>query len=214
MSVLIIPGFLGHPDEVAFRDLHKVLEAKGHNVVELAWPHFADALDKYSFSETIKHAREIIKRLPDGKLVLLGFSMGGIIATLLASEFQPAKLGLIVSPYQAGTDEDLAGKYKDWQDKGYRDVTSSVHGNLRIPFSFIEDARKYNALDYISSVHCPVLFVVAERDEKNAPSVTRVLFDKANEPKIWQEIPDMQHRYQYQPGMLEPVNKLIVDYIG
>lgn len=214
MKVLIIPGFLGHPGEVAFKELKSTLESKGHQVIELAWPHFADDLKKYSFSETIAYARMLIAGLGSQDLVILGFSMGGIIATVLASEDNPAKLGLIVSPYHVGNEQDLAGKYKSWHETGYREVISSVHGELRIPFSFVADAQKYNALDYISKVHCPSLFVVGELDDKNPPSVTRMLFDKANKPKSWHEIPGMQHRYQYQSqAMLEEVNKLMVGFI-
>ncbi len=215
MNVFITPGFLGHPGETIFKDLQTTLEGKGHYVIELAWPHFADDLQKYSFSETIAYARTVIADLGTQDLAVLGFSMGGIIATVLAAEFNPARLGLIVSPYHVGKEEDLAGKYTSWQQKGYRDVTSSVHGELHIPFSFVEDAQKYNALDYIAEVHCPVLFVVGELDDKNPPSGTRALFDKANEPKSWHEIPGMQHRYQYQSKeMLDIVNDLVVNFIG
>jgi len=215
MNVVIIPGFLGHPDEVAFRDLRNLLEANGHQVTEVAWPHFADDLDKYSFSETLTHARTVIAALPKDDLGLLGFSMGGIIATVLAAEFQPAKLGLIVSPYRVGTDDDLAGKYKSWQTTGYRDVISSVHGDLRIPFSFVEDAENYDARDYIASVRCPKLFIAGELDDKTLPATAKQLFEKANEPKEWHLIPGMQHRYQYQsPAMLAKVNEIIVSFVG
>ena len=215
MHILIVPGFLGHPGEVAFKELKATLEGKGSQVIELAWPHFADNLSKYSFRETIAYARRVITDLRSRDLAILGFSMGGIIATVLASEFQPTKLGLIVSPYHVGNEEDLAGKYRDWQTTGYRDVISSMHGQLRVPFSFVEDAQRYNALDYIDRVDCPVLFVVGEKDDKNPLAVTRKLFEKANEPKDWHEIPGMQHRYQYQSqAMLETVNRLLVDFIG
>lgn len=214
MNIVIIPGFMGHPDEVTFQELSKELEAKGHRVTKLAWPHFPDDMARYSFSETIAHARSVISPLPKDDLVLLGFSMGGIIATLLAAEFKPKKLGLIVSPYQAGSGDDLAGKYKEWQTTGWRLAKSSRYGELQVPFSFIEDARKYNALDYIQDIHCPTLFVVCEKDG-NVPNVaTRKLYDGANEPKEWHLIEGAEHKYQYQPEKLKQVNDIIVGFIG
>lgn len=214
MNIVIVPGFMGHPDEVTFRGLGAELESKGHRVTKIAWPHFPNDMERYSFSETIAHARGVIAALPKDELMLLGFSQGGIIATLLATEFKPQKLGLLVCPYQAGSADDLAGKYKDWQATGLRAVTSSKHGELQVPFSYIEDAMTYNALDYIQDLHCPVLFVVGEKDGKVPVSATRRLYDKANEPKQWHQIEGMEHKYQYQPDMLERVNRIIVDFIG
>jgi esterase/lipase len=214
MNIVIVPGFTGRPDEVTFQDLEAILEAKGYNVTKLAWPHFPEDLANYSFSETIAHARQVIAALPKDDLVLLGFSMGGIIAALLATEFDTKKLGLIVSPYQAGSEDDLAGKYREWQETGWRSVTSSKYGELHIPFSFIEDARRYNALDYIQNVHCPVLFVAGEQDGNVSNVATRKLYDKANEPKEWHLIEDMEHKYQHQPEKLKQVNDIIVSFIG
>src|SRR5689334_17126433 len=116
MKIIIIPGFTGYPEELTFKDLEKILVAKGHSVAKIAWPYFPHELDKYSFTATINHCRQTLTNIENDDLVLLGFSMGGIIATFLATEFNTKILGLIVSPYQAGTEDDLAGKYKEWKE--------------------------------------------------------------------------------------------------
>lgn len=180
---MIIPGLLGHPEEKTFKDFSSRLEGCGHVVIKIAWPHFPDNLDKYSMSETIGYVKKIVSTLNLSELVILGHSMGRIIACEVAAEMQPQKLGLIVSPYQAGTDDDLAGKYKEWKEKGYRELTSSVHGNLKIPFSFIEDAKNYNALDKIGLITCPKLFIAGENDEKVPYQSSKKIFDLASEPK-------------------------------
>lgn len=213
MNIVIIPGFTGYPEEKTFEDLEKQLTIKGHSVIKLAWPYFPDNLSKYSFTETINHAHKVVRTLDINDTVILGFSMGGIIACYLAEEFKPKKLGLIVTPYQAGSEDDLAGKYKEWKETGYRDLKSSRFGNLRIPFSFIEDARKYNALEIIDKISCPIVFIVGEKDEKVPNNVTQKLFNEANEPKEWYVIKGMEHKYQYQPEMLDKVNKVILKFI-
>lgn len=121
---------------------------------------------------------------------------------------------MIASPYQAGSEDDLAGKYKEWQTNGHRDIVSSKFGELKIPFSFIQDARQYNALELIFQIHCPTLFIAGENDDKVPVNVTKKLFDKANEPKEWHLIPEMEHKYKHQPDKLKQVNKIIVDFIG
>lgn len=214
MNIVIIPGFTGYPEEKTFEDLENTLKKMGHIVHKIKWPYFPEDIGKYSFTETVLYCHGILKEIDMTETIILGFSMGGIIATYLAKEFKPKKLGLIVTPYQAGSEDDLAGKYKSWKELGYRDLTSSRFGDLRIPFSFIEDARKYNALDTIPEIHCPVLFIVGEKDNKVPNNVTKKLFDKANEPKQWLKIEGMEHKYQYQPEILKKVNESIIDFIS
>jgi len=113
MNILIIPGFTGYPEEKTFEELTKQLINDGHNVIKIAWPYFPDKLGKYSFTETLSHTRSMLKTLNLNETIILGFSMGGIIACYLAKEFKPKKLGLIVTPYQAGSEDDLEGKYKN-----------------------------------------------------------------------------------------------------
>ena len=213
MTIIIIPGFTGYPEEITFQDLEKVLVAKGHHVLKIVWPHFPQELEQYSFTNTINSARNILGKIKDKDLIILGFSMGGIIATVLATEFRPKKLGLIVSPYQAGNEDDLAGKYKEWKVSGSRRITSSKFGELDIPFSFLEDAQKYNALKLISKIDCPKLFIAGEQDTKVPVNVSRKLFDAADEPKVWFQIPAMEHKYQYQPEILKKVNEIIANFV-
>lgn len=213
MNIVIIPGFTGYPEEKTFEMLEKQLTEKGHNVIKIGWPSFPNDLSKYGFTNTITHIKKTVNPLNNKQTVLLGFSMGGIIACEIARTFKPYKLGLIVTPYQAGSEDDLQGKYKSWKELGYRDLTSSRFGNLRVPFSFIEDARKYNALDLIYKINCPVLFIVGEKDDKVPNSATKKIFEKANEPKQWIQIKDMEHKYQYQPEILSQVNQKLIEFI-
>ncbi len=215
MNIVITPGFTGYPEEKTFQTLGETLTSRGHSVFKIAWPNLPDNLDEYSFTNTIEHVSEVIEGLDKkDELIILGFSMGGVIATVLTHKYNPIKLGLIVSPYQAGSEDDLAGKYNEWKQTGQRELTSSRFGKLTIPFSFIEDAQKYNALDIISNIKCPKTFIAGEEDTKVPLSVSKKLFDKAVEPKEWHEIPGMEHKYQYQPDVLKQVNELLVEFIG
>ncbi len=213
VNILIIPGFVGYPEEKTFEDLEKILTIKGHSVIKYAWPHLPNDLENYNLTETINYISTSLKHLNPKDTIMLGFSMGGIIACHLAKEFQPRKVGLIVTPYQAGSAEDLSGKYKEWKETGYRILPHSKYGSLRIPYSFIEDAQNYNALETISEIKCPILFIVGEKDDKIPTKVTMKLYNKANHPKEWHLISGMEHKYQYQPEILVKVNELIVNFI-
>lgn len=213
MHVIIIPGFTGYPEEITFQELSQTLLSKGHSVTKIAWPHIPDDLEKYSISETLSYSRQVLSEIDTKEMVLLGFSMGGIIASFLAKEFKPMKLGLVVTPYQAGSKEHLDGKYKQWRIDGYRKLTSSKYGDLTIPYTFIEDALQYNALEVIAQIDCPKLFIAAGADEKVSMQSTKKFFEKAGEQKELKIIENMQHKYQYQDGMLEKVNRELVEFI-
>ncbi len=213
MNTVIIPGFTDYPEGKCFLKLTETLEEKGHTVTGVAWPHFPNDLNKYCITDTIEYASQLMSNIKKENLAILGFSMGGIIATILAAKFDAAKLGMIVSPYQAGSEDDLAGKYANWKITGIRKIETTTFGKLLIPFSFIEDARKYNALDYISQCKASKLFIVGEEDANVPMIATQKLYEKANEPKQWHQISGMKHRYQHQQEKLELVNKLIIRFI-
>lgn len=213
MDILIIPGFTGYPEEITFQELETKLLAKGHKVVKIAWPNYPERLNEYNFTNTINFASQIISELNNEGLAIIGFSMGGIIAAALAMRYQLEKLIFVVSPYQAGNGDDLSGKYKEWKDTGYREIISSKYGKLNIPFSFIKDAQRYNALEFVSQIKCPKLFIAGEQDSKVPLDVSRKLFNMAAEPKKWFQISGMEHKYQYQPDILKIVDQKIIEFI-
>lgn len=213
MNIVIIPGFTSYPGDTTLTDLNNSLKDAGHQVNIIDWPNFPSNLEEYSLTNTLNFARKKIIELGTENLVIIGVSMGGIVAIYLAEEFKPTKLCLVVSPFQAGTGDDLEGKYKSWKESGFRDITSSKFGKLKIPYSFIEDARKYNALTIIENINCPKLFIVGEQDEKVSMMVSKELYDKASEPKEWLLISGMEHKYKNQPDKLAEVNLKIIDFI-
>ena len=205
---------MGYPDEKTFVDLSFQLSAIGHNVIRINPPYFPDDLKKYSLSATLNYCRqEIESKYAKSDLVLIGSSMGSVIAIILATEFDVRKLILLVPPYQFGTDDDIAGKYSEWKNTGFREYPSSKYGKLTIPFSFVEDAQKYNSLDYIDRISAQLCIIAAEKDDKVGPKPAKLLFDKAKTTKEWHLIKGAEHKYQYQPDKLAEVNKIIIDFV-
>ena len=137
MKVFIIPGFTSYPENKTYSELLIELRFQGYDATVLPWPFFPDELDKYCLTATLNSARKILKGIHKEPFIILGFSMGGIIASQLAVEFHPNKLGLIVSPYKVGCEDDWEPKLSEWQKQGFLMVTSSKFGELKMPFSFI-----------------------------------------------------------------------------
>lgn len=213
MKIILIPGFMGYPKEATFTTLEDTLTKLGHEIETIAWPNFPNNLSEYNFSNTIDLLREKLQEEPPSNMCIIGFSMGGIIATILASEIKPSKLGLIVSPYQAAKGDDLENLYDNWINKGYFEIKSSKFGKLRIPSSFIVDARRYNALEYTPKITSKVLFVVGEKDKQVKNESSKELYNQITSPKKWIKIPNMIHKYKNQPEKLKLVNNEIVKFI-
>jgi alpha-beta hydrolase superfamily lysophospholipase len=55
---------------------------------------------------------------------------------------------------------------------------------------------------------------VGDEDRTVPNTVTQILFDKANEPKEFIVIKGLRHKYKNQEGMVEKVNKEVVEFLG
>lgn len=154
----------------------------------------------------------VLKKIEDDDIVLVGLSMGSIIASYAAAKFNVSKLVLVVSPYQFGTGDDVSEFVHEWKAKGVWQFQSSSYGRVELPYSFIDDAHRFNALEVISRVMCPKLFIVGEADQRVPLSLTKKLYELATEPKTWKMISKMKHDYKRQNGMTKLVNDYILEF--
>lgn len=95
---VLIHGFAGNPQEVA--PLAHALERKGYEVVTPLLPgHHSDKkrMEKITASDWLQVIEEIVRQAIDEKkdIHLIGFSMGAMIASIMASRYQIATLVLL-----------------------------------------------------------------------------------------------------------------------
>jgi fermentation-respiration switch protein FrsA (DUF1100 family) len=100
-------------------------------------------------------------------IILFGRSLGGAVAAWLARQYLPKAL-IIESTFTSAP--DLAGELYFY-----------------LPTKFL-CKYKYNALDAIRKVQCPVLIVHSQEDRIVPFRHGRKLFDAANDPKVFLEI--------------------------
>jgi len=106
VGVLLIHGITGSPCELD--PLASVLQAEGYQVHAMTLPAHGDEpaldMDSVSAEDLLHHCKEEYFRFAEGvsTVYLIGHSLGGICALLLASE-QPDKLGGVITfsaPYE------------------------------------------------------------------------------------------------------------------
>ncbi len=105
--------------------------------------------------------------IADKDIIVFGRSMGGAVATWLASQYTP---GLLI----------LESTFTSIADMGQ-------HYYPYLPAKFL--ARiKYSSIDRIAEIHCPVLISHSETDEIVPYDLGKALFDKAPSPKVFMQL--------------------------
>jgi len=107
------------------------------------------------------------KKIPEENIIVFGRSLGGSIATYLASNVKTA--GLVVES----------------SFTSYVDIGKNFYPYMPVgPFARFS----YRTIDYIKNVHCPVMFVYSRNDEVVPFEFGLELYETANEPKEFVEI--------------------------
>lgn len=99
----------------------------------------------------------------------------------------------------------MKGIWKDWKEKGYLEKISNGKP-VKIPYAYLEDADRYNALDEVAKIKSPILFILGTKDINVVPEETKELYEKANEPKELFIVDGMDHYYKKYPELLSRVN--------
>lgn len=106
------------------------------------------------------------------KIVYFGESLGAAVAVGLAVEKAPAAL-ILRSPFT--TLADVASFHYPWMPTR----------------QLLRD--RYPSIDRITSVHVPLLVIAGDRDDVVPESMSRRLYDAANEPKRYVVVPGAGH---------------------
>jgi fermentation-respiration switch protein FrsA (DUF1100 family) len=127
-------------------------------------------------------------RLPGERVAVLGISMGGAAALIgkpidadaLVIESAPSDLGLAIS-------NRLALAF----GPAGRSLTPVVLTALRIGAGL--DAKRLRPVDGLASLRIPVFVMTGAKDKKTTVEESRAMFEKANPPKSYWEVPGAWH---------------------
>jgi alpha-beta hydrolase superfamily lysophospholipase len=114
---------------------------------------------------------------------------------------------LRLSPDQIITDEDSATFF-------VKIVERYPQARTKIPLATLQHIMEHNAEDHISEVSCPVLIIAAEHDIVCPPGESKVLFDRANEPKRFVLLKGCRHYDAYEGESFEKGSSEIVRWFS
>lgn len=185
-GVLIIHGFAGMRSELA--PLKEHLEKRGFIVsMPLLAGHESTRkeLAKSNYNEWIKSAEDAAKELETkcGKLIVIGFSMGGLIGVNLCRHRNVEKIVLINTPvYYWDIVRMLKNLNSDFKTYSKKYFTASTNKPLRALLSFQKLLNKTKPL--FSGVCCPALIMQTLNDDTVNPKSADYIFQNIKSKKV------------------------------
>lgn len=191
--MLIIHGFLGGTyDE---EELANYLELDNNlDVYRFTLPGHERNLSKVKYREWVDKSEEYIKRLIKNNysdIYLLGHSMGGVIATYLASKYHQVKKLVLAAPaynYLGTVDDNvdlkktIVSSSNIIKTYGKDEIISRfLKMNSAMIFEFMDLVKKY--YDYPCEITCPVLILQGNNDDVAKPSSSRYVYDTVKSKK-------------------------------
>lgn len=221
--VILLHGFKGHKEEKTYTELSNALSDNKIGSIRFDASGFAESegnLEKdYRFSNYALDVESAYKYLLNSSYVdrdnigVFGHSMGGMQAIVFAAKHSELKAACVISaPNRIEKVDELKNQLGQWKKDGYLNLTSSKYGKFKIPYEFMEDAKKWRMIDYSAKVCCPLLFILGSSDLTVLPEETKKIFLAAKQPKELLEIENMGHFYKKDPKMLKYVNQKVLNF--
>lgn len=222
-AILIIHGFAGGTyDE---EDLANFLELDPfYDVFQFTLPGHKKNLSKVKYEEWINYSEEKLRWLIDNNyrsIYLIGHSMGGVIATYLATKYKEVKKLVLAAPafqYLKVENEKLkiSSSIKSTPDivktYGRNEIISRLLKlNPLVLKEFTTLIKKY--YNITKELNCPVLIIQGKKDNIVPLSSSRHVYNTVNsEIKKIVYVENLTHDVFYGERSLE-IYKIVLDFL-
>lgn len=177
------------------------------------------SISDYTMTNYLKAVNEVVAYFGNMPTLALGHSLGGTIAAHAA--IQNAHIQgfvAIMSPPMLTAARAIDSRAEQWEAErvrvSYRAIRQGQPGEERfdLPYSFLEDARRYDALEILGTLTKPKLFISGDEDTSVQPELIEEMFSASAEPK---DIHMMRsdHDYRYNQKLIDEVNQQIALFI-
>lgn len=223
---LVLPGQLDTKDYPHMRGHVDFLAENGFLALSFdppgTWESPGD-IALYNMTNYLKAIDELIEHFGIRPTLTVGHSRGGAMS-MLAGLTNPEveAFACIMSNYTydpiINKNYDSRHGVDEWKETGfkisYRDLPSDPSKKIefKLPYSFIEDQRKYDMLNKLKKCTKPKLFIYGSQDELVKPDMVKFEFDVTPEPKYIYEL-NSGHDYRRSPDLIQEVNRVIGDFL-
>jgi uncharacterized protein len=194
-KVLYLHGFASGPTSTKAQYFENRLKKRGIETLipDLNKPTFTEM----TLTSQLEVARDCLEQLGQNcQLVIIGSSMGGLLATLIAQTLIPLQALVLLAPGfglpRRWTQMLGENGLQEWRQTGSMDVFHhGLNANARLDYNFIVDAERY-VTDSIK-VNVPTIVFHGKNDE-TVPIEESVDFEKHNPGNVRLEILDDDHQ--------------------
>jgi carboxylesterase len=203
--VLVLHGFTGNP--VSMRPLADAFANAGFAVALPRLPGHGTAVEDLAetgwddwLTEADRALTELQDRVPDGKVVVAGLSMGGALTVALA-EGHPELAGIVLINAPVGAPPELAGAIEEMLAGGM-EVVDPIGGDIADPDADEVESGEtplrplltmimagQDVRDGLSEINQPTLIITSRQDHVVNPEDSDVLAESISGPveRLWLE---------------------------
>ncbi len=217
--VVMFHGFTGHMNEngYLFKELSTVLKENGYS--SLRFDFMGSGISDGRFSEMtflteLEDARNILKFAKslgiNEKLIILGFSMGGAVASYVAKEFENDLEKLVLlSP--AGNIAEIGKRYFNNPNVTWHDENNIDMGGYLMNINFL---NSFKGLDLYANTNLnkPVVIIHGEKDQA-VPLPFGEKYSKLYPNCEFYVVPESEHCYQ-KMSRRSFVNEHVIEFLN
>lgn len=219
-TVLFIHGFSAKKEDNIY--FLEYLKKKKVDVNTFILPgHLENKVERITYDKWLEASEEELKKILEKNkdVILIGHSMGGAIATILASKYNVKKLVLIAPAFQVGSINQNISDFKNLiLGKRNKELGTGFEGvldkTLHVSKSSMLEVKKVAGLakEKINEVKCPVLLLHGTMDNLVPITSSIELFSNFNTNKTFTLLTNVRHQV-FKSNKKDVISKYIYKYI-
>lgn len=158
------------------------------------------ACDEMSVTHQVRDTLAAVRALVDRgveQVGLWGHSLGGLTAIVAAAEAsQVDALVSVAAPAKLEWETLFRERCETWREQGYVTFDTWKRGEIRLPWAFYEDLKRYDATELVTRIEVPILVVHAGEDALIALKNAEGIHAAANDPKELVVVDGADHLFQ------------------
>jgi uncharacterized protein len=219
IAVLVVPGFWRDRRYPSMPLVASFLTGLGYRAAVVDLRGHGSSGGTYGFNINEHHdvaavAGELLRAFDAQSLVLMGFSVGGAIATSAAArDGLPIRAQILVSPVaELSRVMPRINPFTIHRHIAFSQALNRPRFALRVP----RGAERLNAVDDVSRVHAPLCLIHVKNDWLVGHRHSIRLYERANEPKELHiiEIPGNYHADRIFTQARESAETLVAEFLA
>jgi uncharacterized protein len=213
-AIIICHGFMNHKDHILINYLATTLTKKGFVTLRFDFSHHGTSegdIEDATVTKQIDDLKSAIKFMLDegsvdsSKIGVLGHSLGGSVAIMSCIDNQNVR-AIVTLNATAHINQLIDSYLSDTEMLQWRKTGSTFINGNKLNKHFLDDAEKYEVLEYAKQLNCPLLIVHGASDRRVPPLSARELLRDSNLPKDLKLIEGANHDFTAEQNREEMIS--------